>query len=226
MTAQRFVKRRQDGARIYRSGDLGCRNADGSIQFLGRMDEQVKIRGYRIECGEIEAALNRLPTVQTSAVVVREQRDGHPGLTAYLVPQGDGGLSHEELRQHVRGLLPEYMVPEQFVRLARMPLSDNGKIDRRNLPAPTDDNVIASSEESAGPVEAKLKTILTGLLGVDRMARDDDFFLLGGHSFIAAQLIARVRDAFGVELGLRAIFEHPTLAGMAQQIEERTTVAQ
>ncbi|MDP9050596.1 MAG: amino acid adenylation domain-containing protein [Acidobacteriota bacterium] len=219
LTSQRFVI--HDNVRMYRSGDLGCLNADGSIQFLGRVDGQVKIRGYRIECGEIESALNSLPAVRTSAVVVREQRAGHRSLTAYLVPHSGAALSHDELRQNLRLLLPEYMVPEQFVRLDHLPLNENGKIDRNNLPAPTDETIIASAELPASPVESGLMTILTDLLGVDHIARNDDFFLLGGHSFIAAQVIARIRDRFGVELGLRAVFENPTVAGMAQQIEQR-----
>jgi amino acid adenylation domain-containing protein len=223
LTAERFVLRPEDGERIYRSGDLGCFNPDGSIQFLGRVDQQVKIRGYRIECGEIESALNSLPSIQTSAVVVRDDA-GHKSLTAYLVPQAGSPLSHDQLRQDLRSLLPEYMVPEQFVRLDHLPLSDNGKIDRRNLPAPTDANIIASTDLPQGPIETGLMSILTELLEVEHIARNDDFFMLGGHSFIAAQLIARIRDRFNVQLGLRAVFEHPTLAEMAEQIEQKMTV--
>jgi amino acid adenylation domain-containing protein len=223
LTAERFVVR-EDGARIYRSGDLGCLNPDGSIQFLGRVDQQVKIRGYRIECGEIESALNSLPSVQTSAVIVRDHA-GHRSLTAYLVPEAGATLRHEELRQGLRLLLPEYMVPEQFVRLEQLPLSDNGKIDRRNLPALTEANIIASTDLPQGPIETGLMSILTELLEVDAIARNDDFFMLGGHSFIAAQLIARIQDRFDVKLGLRAVFEHPTLAEMAEQIEQKMTVS-
>jgi len=223
LTAERFVVR-EDGARIYRSGDLGCLNPDGSVQFLGRVDQQVKIRGYRIECGEIESALNNLPSVHTSAVVVCDHA-GHRSLTAYVVPEAGATLSHEDLRQDLRSHLPEYMVPEQFVRLERLPLSDNGKIDRRNLPAPTDANIIASYDLPQGPIEAGLMSILTELLEVDHIARNDDFFMLGGHSFIAAQLIARIQDRFDVKLGLRAVFEHPTLAEMAEQIERKMTVS-
>ena len=222
LTAERFIVRK-DGARVYRSGDLGSLNADGSIQFLGRVDQQVKIRGYRIECGEIESALNSLPSIQTSAVVVREDA-GHKSLTAYLVPSAGFALSHDELRQSLRSLLPEYMVPEQFIHLEHLPLSDNGKIDRRNLPAPTEANMIASTDLPQGPIEAGLMSILTELLEVDHIARHDDFFMLGGHSFIAAQLIGRIRDRFNVQLGLRAVFEHPTLAEMAEQIEQKMTV--
>lgn len=228
LTAQRFITR-ADGVRMYRSGDLGSLNADGSIQFLGRRDQQVKIRGYRIECGEIEAALNSLPAVQTSAVIVRENRDSHLGLTAYLAPAPllahDGSLSHGELRRSLRALLPDYMVPEQFIRMSEVPLTDNGKIDRNHLPVPDDSNIIADPHTALTPVEADLMGILKDLLGVHNIAPEDDFFLLGGHSFIAAQLIARIKDRFGVEIGLRAVFENPTLAGMAEQIEKKFSLA-
>ncbi|HEY4354353.1 MAG TPA: non-ribosomal peptide synthetase [Acidobacteriaceae bacterium] len=219
LTAQRFITR--DGVRMYRSGDLGSRNADGSIQFLGRADQQVKIRGYRIECGEIEAALNTLLAVDTSAVVVREQRDGHMGLVAYLAPAGDASFSHQELRQSLRMLLPDYMVPEQFIRVSQIPMTENGKIDRSHLPVPDASNMIVDAQRELSPVETELMVILKELLSVEVIAPEDDFFLLGGHSFIAAQLIARVRDWFGVELGLRTVFENPTLAGMAEQIEKK-----
>lgn len=221
LTAQRFVRRNEDAARLYRSGDLGRLNEDGSIQFLGRLDEQVKVRGYRIECGEVEAALNSLPSVQTSAVVLRQQQGGHQGLTAYVVLSPGADLGRDELRQGLRSLLPEYMLPEQFVRLSRMPISDNGKIDRRNLPAITEDTIIRSSAQTASPIEAEVMTILGQLLKIDQIEPNDDFFLLGGHSFVAAQLIARVRNHYGVDLSLRAVFENPTPVGIAQQIERR-----
>lgn len=219
LTAERFIV--LGDQRYYRSGDLGSLNSDGTIQFLGRMDEQVKIRGYRIECGEIEAALNRLPMVETSAVVLREQRGGHKGLTAYLVPSPGAELSRDELREGLRSLLPEYMLPEQFVRIGQMPVSDNGKIDRRNLPPITGEMIVRSTESPASAVETELMGILAKLLKVDQIERSDDFFLLGGHSFAAAQLIALVRSHFGVELSLRAVFENPTPRDMAQQIEQR-----
>ncbi len=194
MTAERFVT--WNGRRMYRSGDLGSRNADGSIQFLGRIDAQVKIRGYRIECGEIEAALNRIPGVDGSVVVVRED-GGHRALVGYVAAREDVGLSHEGLRGGLRAVLPEYMVPEQFVRLERLPVNENGKLDRRGLPEPSAANTVANREVAGSLVESELAGILKGLLEVDAIAREDDFFLLGGHSFIAAQVIARVRDRFG-----------------------------
>lgn len=220
LTAQRFVTL-PDGTRVYRSGDLGRLNGDGSIQFLGRMDEQVKVRGYRIECGEIEAALTSLDEVRTCAVVLREQRGGHKGLTAFVVPQPGAELSRDALREGLRSLLAEYMIPEQFVRIDALPISENGKIDRRKLPEVTDATIIRSHEAPATPVEMELMEILTKLLKIDQIERRDDFFLMGGHSFAAAQLIARIRNHFGVELSLRAVFENPTPAGMAQQIEQR-----
>lgn len=219
LTAQRFIVR--NGARFYRSGDLGSRNEDGTIQFLGRMDEQVKVRGYRIECGEIEAALNSLRTVQTSAVALREQRGGHKGLTAFVAPKAGAQLNRDELREGLRALLPEYMLPEQFVHVEAIPITENGKIDRRNLPAIGDDMIVRSCSQPSTPVETELVTILSKLLKLDQIELNDDFFLMGGHSFAAAQLIARIRSHFGVELSLRAVFENPTPAEMAQQIEQR-----
>ena len=136
LTSERFLMRGAEGGRLYRSGDLGRWNDDGTLQFLGRVDRQVKIRGYRIECEEIEAAVNSIPGVQTSAVTVSQQTDGHRGLVAYVVPLADAALSHGELRRALRALLPEYMVPEQFVRLSHLPLSENGKIDRHQLLLP------------------------------------------------------------------------------------------
>jgi acyl-coenzyme A synthetase/AMP-(fatty) acid ligase/acyl carrier protein len=221
LTAQRFVIRMEDGIRMYRTGDLGRLNDDGSIQFLGRMDEQVKVRGYRIECGEIEAALSSLPEIQTSVVVLREQSGGHKGLSAYVVPQPSAELWRDQLRDQLRVLLPEYMIPEQFVRLSSMPTNENGKISRQRLPLITEDMVIGSRERPSSPVEAELMAILKKLLKVNQVELNDDFFLLGGHSFIANQLIARIRDHFSVELSLRAVFDNPTPAGMAHQIEQR-----
>ncbi len=133
-------------------------------------------------------------------------------------------MKHGLLREELRQRLPAYMIPEQFVQIDELPVSENGKIDRRRLPEPAASLVVPSAEADASPVEAELRTILMKLLGVDQMDRNDDFFLLGGHSFIAAQLIARIRGQFGVELGLRALFENPTLAGMAEMIEQRMSV--
>jgi amino acid adenylation domain-containing protein len=222
MTAERFV-RIEDGQRFYRSGDLGRYNADGSIQFLGRLDEQVKIRGYRIECGEIEAALNSLPFVQSSAVVLREQRAGHKALTAYVVPKPDATLSRDLFRQQLRSLLPEYMVPEQFVQISSIPVNENGKLDRRRLLTSAEEMIIGSTDQPSTQVESELTVILAKLLKVDQVDPCDDFFLLGGHSFVAAQLITRIRDHFGVELSLRTVFEHPTVQSIALQIEQRVT---
>ena len=221
LTAQRFIVRGDDGTRIYRSGDLGRLNDDGTIQFLGRMDEQVKIRGYRIECGEIEAALNTLPGVQTSAVVLLELPEGHNCLTAYIVAQPGVELSRDSLRDGLRSVLPEFMLPERFVRLPCMPINENGKVSRRALPAVTEEMIIRSAERPTTQVETELMAILEKLLKVNQIELNDDFFLLGGHSFIANQVIARVRDHFGVELSLRTVFDHPTPAAMAQQVEER-----
>jgi amino acid adenylation domain-containing protein len=220
LTRQKFVSR-EDGSRLYRTGDMGRRNPDGSIQFLGRTDEQIQVRGYRVECGEVEAALNSLPLVHNSAVIAREEVGGSRRLVAYVVPAGTALPTRDQLRDGLRRTLPEYMIPERFIRLDHLPTSDNGKIDRRKLPEATEDNIITSINEDAPMVEKELIQMLTNLLGVGEIGREDNFFFLGGHSFIAAQLIARIRDHFNVELGLRTIFDHPTPAAMAEQIQSR-----
>ena len=205
--------------RMFSTGDLGRWLADGTIEFLGRTDEQVKIRGHRIEPGEIEAVLQEYVGVRQSVVIAREDVEGDKRLVAYLVweaGQGAGGVS--ELRSHVQRRLPEYMVPSAFVSLECLPLTGNGKLDRRALPAPE----YVSREEFRAP-RTPQEEILCGVweqvLGVERVGVDDNFFDLGGHSLLATQVVSRIRDPFQVELPLRVLFEHPTVRGVAAEVE-------
>ncbi|XXY48792.1 amino acid adenylation domain-containing protein [Sorangium sp. So ce269] len=221
-TAQAFVPdpfAGTPGARMYRTGDLVRFLPDGSIEFLGRIDHQVKIRGFRIEIGEIEAALSLHPGVRGCVVLMREDGQDDRRLVAYVVPAG-----HAEsgaLARHLQERLPAYMVPSAFVLLDAFPLLSNGKIDRRALPAPAGGALDAAEHVPAcTPTEAVLADIWRDLLRVDPVGRFANFFTLGGHSLLATRLVSRVREAFGVELALRAVFEHQTLAELAVAIEQ------
>ncbi len=219
LTAERFVPNpfarsaAEAGSRLYRTGDLVRHRPDGSVEFMGRADHQVKIRGFRIEPGEIEAALATHPAVREAVVVARENGPGGRRLVAYVASTE---TSARELRAFLAERLPDYMVPAAFVVLPALPLTPNGKVDRRALPDP---------EAPAGDAGAYVaprdreEEILAGLwsevLGVPRVGAHDDFFELGGHSLLATQLVSRVRQAFGREVALAALFERPTVAGLA-----------
>jgi amino acid adenylation domain-containing protein len=204
-------------ARLYRTGDLARWRADGTLEFLGRLDHQVKVRGFRIELGEIEASLARHPAVREVVVVAREDRRGDPRLVAYVAsPDGPSPL---ELRAFVARWLPEYMVPETVVVLAALPLTANGKIDRRALPEP---ELPARPSASAGPrtpAEELVADVWAGLLGLERVEIHENFFELGGHSLLATQVASRLREIFEVDVPVRWIFEAPTVAGLAARVE-------
>ncbi|MFE7581237.1 amino acid adenylation domain-containing protein [Streptomyces gardneri] len=215
LTSERFTAAPfgPPGSRMYRTGDLARWRDDGTVEFLGRADDQVKIRGFRIELGEITAVLNRHPDIRQAAVVVREDRPGDKRLVAYVVGETD------ELRDHAARALPAHMVPGQFVRLAELPLSPSGKLDRRRLPRPAR----ADTTPVRGPRDSREET-LCGLfaetLGVETVGVDDGFFDLGGHSLLATRLIAGIRRAFGVDLGIQALFAAPTVAGLAARLAD------
>jgi amino acid adenylation domain-containing protein len=208
------------GDRLYRTGDLGRYLANGQIVFVGRSDEQIKIRGYRIEPNEIASLINQYPGVQASVVTARADQDGDKRLLAYLV-SSDLQLNRGALQEFLRAQLPDYMVPVAFVRLASLPLNSSGKLDRAALPAPTLLNTIAGDEFMApsNPIEEQVVSILAELLELEKVGVNDNFFFLGGHSLLGTQLIARVRNVFGVELSLRTVFDSPTAAGLANEIE-------
>ncbi|WP_181143769.1 non-ribosomal peptide synthetase [Streptomyces cinnamoneus] len=217
LTASRFVEDpfRDDGSRMYRSGDLVRWLSDGNLEFLGRIDDQVKIRGFRIEPGEIEAILARHADVLHAAVIVREDVPGDKRLVAYAVAEPgaadrDGRLA-ETLRQHVESAVPEYMVPSAVVLLESMPLTTGGKIDRGALPAPDLRTVLEVGYVAPRtPEEEAICGIYADLLGSERVGIEDDFFSLGGHSLIATRVVARIRAALGVAIPLKTIFQQRT----------------
>ncbi|HEU4559898.1 MAG TPA: amino acid adenylation domain-containing protein, partial [Longimicrobium sp.] len=204
------------GARLYRTGDRVRWGADGTVEFLGRVDTQVKIRGFRVEPGEIEAVLRAWPSVREAAVVVREDTAGDRWLVAYVA----GEVAVDEVREHLRGRLPEHMLPGAIVRLDGLPLTANGKLDRKALPAPE----LAPAEERyvapRTPVEEVLAGIWAEVLRLEQVGVNDTFFGLGGHSLVAVRVVSRIRAVFGVELPLRALFEGPTVAELAVRVEE------
>ncbi|HEX2092009.1 MAG TPA: amino acid adenylation domain-containing protein, partial [Longimicrobiaceae bacterium] len=220
LTAERFVPDAfsgEAGARLYRTGDRVRWRATGELEFLGRTDAQVKVRGFRIEPGEIEAVLGRHPSLREAVVVVREDVPGEKRLVAYVVAaEGVEAPAGVELREHLRENLPEYMVPAAFVALEALPLMAHGKVDRRSLPAPA---VAGGHVAPRTPAEEMVAGIWAEVLGVERVGAHDDFLELGGHSLLATRVVSRLREAFGVELPLRALFEASTVAGMAERVE-------
>ncbi|RKH30864.1 non-ribosomal peptide synthetase, partial [Corallococcus sicarius] len=225
LTAERFVPNpfgTEPGARMYRTGDKARWREDGTLEYLGRIDFQVKLRGFRIELGEIEVALRSHPAIQSATVLVREDVAGDQRLVAYVVPESPCDAS--ELRTHLQQKLPEYMVPSAFVTLATFPLTPNGKVDRKALPAP--EARAARGEHYVAPnttTEKRLAGLWAEVLRVDRIGRKDHFFELGGHSLLATQVVSRVRSAFGVELPLRALFEAPVLEQLALRVEQASS---
>ena len=194
--------------------------ADGQIAFRGRVDDQEKIRGHRVEPDEIAAVLNRHPPVAASTVVGRGPA-GERQLVAYVLPAADAEPSARELRDFLASRLPDYMLPAAFVRLASLPLTTSGKLDKAALPEPAADNSLDSvvSRAPSTPTERRLARIVADLLRTESVGADDHFFLIGGHSLLGTQLVLRAREAFGIDLTLRHLFEAPTVAELASVVE-------
>ncbi|WP_164003013.1 non-ribosomal peptide synthetase, partial [Pyxidicoccus caerfyrddinensis] len=221
MTAKAFVPNpfsTEPGARLYRTGDAAKWKADGTVDFLGRLDGQVKLRGYRVELGEVESVLRAAPNVRDAAAVVREV-GGDKRLVAYVVPAGE--VDAEGLRGFLQQRLPEYMVPSAFVMLEALPLTPSGKLARNLLPAPDAESLRGNAPFTAprNPMEEKLAELFAAVLRLPQVSVTDNFFELGGHSLLATQVISRIRSRLRVELPLRVLFEAPTVAALATRIE-------
>jgi amino acid adenylation domain-containing protein len=226
LTAERFAPDLfsiDPGARFYKTGDLARYLTGGEVEFCGRLDNQVKLRGYRIELGEVEAALRSCAGVNEAAVALRSGGGGEGRLVGYVVAERTSKApSGRDLREYLRGQLPEYMIPSVFVLLDELPLMTNGKLNRCALPAPD----ARGAEERDGylgprtPVEEIVFGIFEDILNLDRVGRSEHFFELGGHSLLAMQVVSRVRKVSGVEIGVRSVFENPTAEGLASKVEE------
>jgi amino acid adenylation domain-containing protein len=224
LTSERFVPNpfsSESDARLYQTGDLARYLPDGQIAFLGRVDEQVKIRGFRVEPAEIVTVLDQHPAVKASIVLAREVEPGDKRLVAYFVPAAKAQPTHSELHDFLAARLPEYMVPATFVKLDSLALTPSGKVDRVALPEPNAGNMLRDGAfvEPQTSVEKRVTDILAALLHLEHVSAEDNFFLLGGHSLMGAQLVAKVRDAFNVELSLRSLFDAPTVAELSAKIE-------
>jgi acyl-CoA synthetase (AMP-forming)/AMP-acid ligase II/aryl carrier-like protein len=241
LTASRFktiVAETGFARRIYRTGDRARLLADGQIAFLGRVDEQVKVRGYRIELGEIVAALNRYPGIEASVVVLTSATK-EPALVAYVVSAAEKRPTASDLREFLAARLPDYMIPLSFVALDHLPLTPNGKLDKSALPQPSAANLLpigatdnspamnpssAAASSAAAPradgadLQERIAGMVASLLGQPSVAPQDNFFMIGGHSMFGVQLVARIRDTFGVKLTLRQLFGAPTVAALSAQI--------
>ncbi|WP_158250797.1 non-ribosomal peptide synthetase, partial [Xanthomonas albilineans] len=226
LTAERFVPdpfAEHPGARMYRSGDLARWRVDGTLDYLGRNDNQVKLRGFRIELGEIAAALRTCTSVQDAVVLLREDTPGEPRLVAYVISDADAHNA-QSLRSQLANRLPEVMLPNAYVYLETFPLTPNGKLDRKALPAP-DADALATQAYLApeGERETQLADLYRELLGVEQVGGHDNFFALGGHSLLGVRLISRIRSTLGLELPLATLFAQPRLADLAQALDNVAT---
>ncbi|WP_017906065.1 non-ribosomal peptide synthetase, partial [Pseudomonas asplenii] len=222
LTAERFIAdpfSTAEGARLYKTGDLGRWQPDGHIDYLGRNDDQIKVRGFRIELGEIEARLGQYPGLRDTAVLAREDRPGEKRLVAYFSLQDGQALPEaDDLRVHLQALLPDYMIPAAYVHLETLPVSPNGKLDRRALPPPSAEAFVSRDYQApVGTTETALAALWCEVLGVERVGRQDHFFELGGHSLLAVKLIERMRQA-GLSADVRVLFGQPTLAALAAAV--------
>jgi acyl carrier protein len=221
LSAERFIPdpfSAVPGERLYRTGDLVRRRRDGLIDFLGRIDFQVKIRGFRIELGEIESVLAEAPGVRQCAVTLR-QVGAEKSLAAYYVPQPESKPDSAAFRNHLRSRLPEYMIPAFFVSLDAFPLTDNGKLDRKALPAP--DSKPAAFAAPRNELEKKIAHIWQEALPVEQVGRDQNFFDLGGHSLLIVQVQSRLQEALQKPLTTLDLFRHPTVASLAELLDSK-----
>ncbi len=227
LTAENFLPNpfsSNPGSRLYKTGDLGRYLADGALEYLGRIDQQAKIRGFRVEPGEVEPVLQQHPAVRTAVVIVREDSPGEQRLVAYALLQPEHQATATDLRDFLQERLPAYLLPSAFVFLETLPLTANGKIDRRALPAPETfrSHLTEAFVAPRNPVEEVAARIWSEVLAVDHVGIHDNFFEIGGHSLIAIRVIARVRAIFQVDLPVHILFLEPTIARFAAKIVEAT----
>jgi acyl carrier protein len=221
VTAQRFVPDPhggRPGERLYRTGDLARYWRDGTLEFLGRSDHQVKIRGFRVEPGEVEAVLRRCAEVREATVVVRDDLLGGRCLVGYVVPVGRRDLDEGHLRKELRAQLPEYMVPTHLVPMDRLPVTANGKLDRRALPTPLLGSTGTDFVSPQAGTERFIAEIWSQVLGVERPGSRDNIFDLGGNSLRLAEIHVRLQERFGEQLQLVHLFENPTIEGLARTV--------
>ena len=229
LTAEKFVPKPYGGGvgeRMYRTGDLGMWRREGILEFDRRTDAQVKVRGHRIELGEVETVLLEYPGVQHAVVVVREKESGEKQLVAYWVggnkEEGEPAREMESrLRQHVHERLPEYMAPSAYVQMEELPLNANGKVDRKRLPQPQAVEAGTQDRKPRTVEEEILCGIWEQVLKVERVGVEENFFEMGGHSLLATQVASRMREAFGIEIPLRLLFENPTEQGWLKRRSRR-----
>jgi acyl carrier protein len=223
LTARKFIPHpfsREAGARLYRTGDRALYRPDGNLEFLGRFDEQVKLRGYRVEPQEIEAILREHPGIRETVVIVDENARGAKRLVAYFVHANRHSPTTAELRQHLRERVPEFMMPEVFIKLDEISLTAHGKVDRKAMRSlahsrPASEGFVAPRTKT----ERALAETWAQVLDIQYVGVHDNFFELGGHSLLAAQILSRARDTFGVELPLSTLLKSPTVAELAEAIE-------
>jgi amino acid adenylation domain-containing protein len=231
LTNERFIPNpfdKEPSSRLYRTGDLARALPGGAFEFLGRTDDQIKIRGYRIEPNEVCAALCKHEAVQSALVVSFKENSGSPSLAAYFVLSDGAQVTSADLRKHLQAHLPDYMVPTSFVALDSLPLTINGKIDRSALPSPASATTVKkdAANSPSTRTEELLLPVVCSLLKLDSIDPDDNFFLLGGHSLLGAQLLAEIQRTFQVDLPLRTVFDFPTIAAMSAQIDHALTFRQ
>ncbi|MEO0687823.1 MAG: phosphopantetheine-binding protein, partial [Cyanobacteria bacterium J06649_11] len=222
-TAERFIPNpfsNEPDSYLYKTGDLVRYLPDGNITFIGRIDNQVKIRGFRIELGEIETIINTHPQVNQAVVIASEGINSDKRLVAYVVTKNES-LTTKQLREFLFSKLPEYMVPAAFITLETIPLTPNGKVDRKALPIPDKSSIQLENNFvlPSNPTEEILATIWENVLSIEKVGIHDNFFELGGHSLLATQVISRARQAFSVEITLQSLFEKPTIAGLSERIQ-------
>jgi amino acid adenylation domain-containing protein len=240
LTAKQFVAYTNPSGeqlRMYRTGDRVRLLESGELVFLGRLDDQVKIRGYRIELGEVEACLCRVEGVRASVAATRLVGDAGLTLVAYVVPRSGAQLSADKLREFLSAELPAYMVPAFFVSMPSLPVTPNGKVDRASLPAPDANNLLPAGDPPVGPgangsppesaasapldgFQAQISALIASMLGVQSIGPNDNFFMIGGHSMLGMELVARIRETFGVRLTLRQLFTAPTVAALSAEVAQ------